>query len=352
MKESTIRTKKSTGLSLPSPPLWTCRSVTSLAHVYTGSPSSSPPRLAALAALRPVIFAWTGRWVSSLADRDDITQDVLCRAATSRTGADIPDDELRPWLFVITMRMACKYRRDKQRCASAGEVSPDEIVSPNVSPEVEVERAEFLRFLRDELAKLTPRQRAVFIGYEIEEKTFETIARSLGISTASAKNAAFQARMRLYVALCERERDRRGILPLLLFFLSGRWWRGSPGGESPEGASAPPGRRRSRRWADMLGPLWPPLVGVLVGGAAVAAWLLPSEDAPRVRHLHLAPYVLVIFDHVQERVASIEPPPPVVAPSAAPASSPRATGVPKIPPTTRRKLDVVLRQNTHDPKDD
>ena len=326
--------------------------MTSLARVYSGPPSTPPPRLAALAALRPVIFAWTGRWVSSPADRDDITQDVLWKAATSRRVADIPDKELPPWLFVITARMACKHRRDKQRCASAGEVSPDEIVSPNVSPEVEVERAEFLRFLRDELAKLTPRQRSAFIGYDVEEKSHETIARSLGISTASAKNAAFQARMRLYAALCERDRDRRGVLPLLLLFLSDRWWRRSPGGESSEGASAPRRRRRSRRWADLLGPLWAPLVGVLVGGAAVAAWLLPSDDTPRVRHLHLAPYVLVIFDHVQERVASIEPPPSVPAPSAAPASSPRATAVPKIPTTARRKLDVVLRQNTHDPKDD
>ncbi|MDI3287359.1 sigma-70 family RNA polymerase sigma factor [Polyangium sp. 15x6] len=332
--------------------------MTSLAHVSPDPPSGSRPRLAALAALRPVIFAWTGRWVSSPADRDDITQDVLWEAATCRTGADIPDDELRPWLFVITARLACKYLRREKRHASGGDVSPEEIVSPNVSPEIAAERAEFLRFLQDALAKLTPRQRAAFIGYDIEEKSHETIARSLGISVTSARNAACEARMRLYAALCERDRDRRGVLPLLLLFLSDRWWRGSSGGESSEGSSG----RRLFPWLPwspdkIVGTVWAPLVGVLVGGAAVAAWLLPSDDAPRVRHLHLAPYVLVIFrDHTQEPVASIEPPPPAPAPDPDPAPVRRAPPAPAPSPTltpeAEEALDRLFRGvKTYDPKE-
>ncbi|MDI1437676.1 RNA polymerase sigma factor [Polyangium sorediatum] len=332
--------------------------MTSLAHVSTDPPSGSRLRFAVLAALRPVIFAWTGRWVSSPADRDDITHEVIWRAATSRTGADVPDDELRPWLFVITARMACKYLRREQRHASRGEVPAEDIVSPNVSPEVAAERAEFLRFLQDELAKLTPRQRAAFIGYDVEEKSHETIARSLGISTASAKNAAFQARMRLYAALCERDRDRRGVLPLLLFFLSGRWWRGSPGGELSEGSSQ--GRLLPRLpWSPdkIAGKVWAPLVGMLVGAAATAAWLLPSDDAPRVRHLHLAPYVLVLFrDQVQEPVAYVEPPAPAPAPDPDPAPVRRAPPAPAPSPTltpeAEEALDRLFRGvKTYDPKE-
>ncbi|WP_308789561.1 RNA polymerase sigma factor [Polyangium mundeleinium] len=329
-------------------------SVTSLAHASPAPPSGSPPRLAALAALRPVVFAWTGRWMSSPADRDDVTQDVLWEAATCRTGADVPEDELRPWLFVITARMACKYLRRERRHTKGGDVSPEEIVSPNVSPEVAAERAEFLRFLQGALAKLTPRQRAAFIGYDIEEKSHETIARSLGIPVTSVRNAAFEARMRLYAALCERDRDRRGVLPLLLLFLSDRGWRGSSGGESSEGSS---GRRllpRLPRSPDkIVEKVWAPLVGLLVGAAAAAAWLLPPSDAPRVRHLRLAPYVLVIFcDQVQEPVASIEPPPP--APDPAPVRrAPRAPAAPQtLTPEAEEALDRLFRGvKTYDPKE-
>ncbi|MDC0748642.1 RNA polymerase sigma factor [Polyangium mundeleinium] len=318
--------------------------MTSFAHASTDPPSASRPRLAALAALRPVIFAWTGRWVSSPADRDDITQDVLWEAATCRTGADVPEDELRPWLFVITARMACKYLRRERRHTSGGDVSPEEIVSPNVSPEVAAERAEFLRFLQDALAKLTPWQRAAFIGYDIEEKSHETIARSLGIPVTSARNAAFEARMRLYAALCERDRDRRGVLPLLLLFLSDRGWRGSPGGESSKGTRLP--------WSP--DKIVAPLVGLLVG-TAVAAWLRPSADAPRVRHLHHAPYVLVIFcDPPQEPVVSLEPPAPAPDPAPDPAPVRRAPRAPitsfTLTPEAERKVDEVLRGRTHDPK--
>ncbi|MDC0746435.1 sigma-70 family RNA polymerase sigma factor [Polyangium sp. rjm3] len=328
--------------------------MTSLAHASPAPPSGSPPRLAALAALRPVVFAWTGRWMSSPADRDDVTQDVLWEAATCRTGADVPEDELRPWLFVITARMACKYLRRERRHTKGGDVSPEEIVSPNVSPEVAAERAEFLRFLQGALAKLTPRQRAAFIGYDIEEKSHETIARSLGIPVTSVRNAAFEARMRLYAALCERDRDRRGVLPLLLLFLSDRGWRGSSGGESSEGSS---GRRllpRLPRSPDkIVEKVWAPLVGLLVGAAAAAAWLLPPSDAPRVRHLRLAPYVLVIFcDQVQEPVASIEPPPP--APDPAPVRrAPRAPAAPQtLTPEAEEALDRLFRGvKTYDPKE-
>ena len=318
--------------------------MTSFAHASPEPPSASRPRLAALAALRPVIFAWTGRWVSSPADRDDITQDVLWEAATSRTGADVPEDELRPWLFVITARLACKYLRRERLHTKDGDVSPEELVSPNVSPEVAAERAEFLRFLKGALAKLTPRQRAAFIGYDIEEKSQETIARSLGISVTSVRNAAFEARMRLYAALCERDRDRRGVLPLLLLFLSDRGWRGSSGGESSKGSS---GRRLLPRLPRSLDKMVAPWVGLLVGGASVAAWLLPSDDVPRVRHLRLAPYVLVIFcEHAQEPVVTLEPP--------APAPVRRAPRAPitsfTLTPEAERKVDEVLRGRTHDPK--
>ncbi|MDC0743111.1 RNA polymerase sigma factor [Polyangium mundeleinium] len=329
--------------------------MTSLARVYVRTPSVSRSRLAALAALRPVIFRWTGRWVSSLADRDDITQDVLWEAATCRAGVSVDDADLQPWLFVLTERMALKYGRRARRQASREGASPEDVASNDVSPEDAAERAEFLRAVKDELPKLTARQRAVFIGYEIDEKPHETIAQTLGIPVNSSRNALFEARMRLYAALCARDRGARGVLPLLLLFFSRQWWRGAPGEESSEGSSAPPGRRRSRRWADMLGPLWPPLVGLLVGGAAVAAWLLPSDDASRVRHLHLAPYVLVIFDHVQEPVASIEPPAPTPAPAVdaapiRPAPRPLATSF-TLTPEAERAVDEVLRGRTHDPKD-
>ncbi|MDI1445780.1 sigma-70 family RNA polymerase sigma factor [Polyangium sp. 6x1] len=314
-----------------------------------------------LAALRPVVLAWTERWTTCPEDRDDITQEVMFEAEKSRQ-TNPPVGPLPPWLWVIAARTAARFLRRKQmpgvrlarrvgamlRIPSAGP-SPEEIAT-------NTNALELVAAVRPELP---PRMQAVFSAYCDQHMTHDEIAEALGIPPERSRVYLCQAMERIAAAMATAKRKRRGIvLPLFIQ----QWFRGDgsrddgePSGRSL-GTNLLPEFPALPRLADAAGS-W--LGGLVLGGAIMGAYLLLFPGARWASHLpeiqvHVTDASFASHAVIQCKIPEGEPeigPEIERAPCPEPVPTARPDVAPTVPSTIKRKLDALRRENTHDPKD-
>jgi RNA polymerase sigma-70 factor (ECF subfamily) len=83
--------------------------------------------------------------------------------------------KVRTWLFEITFRIACEYRRKQQRARNHEEFS-EGLLTATVTPADALEQQETLRDVARTLDKLDDHKRAVLMLADIEELTVPEIA--------------------------------------------------------------------------------------------------------------------------------------------------------------------------------
>jgi RNA polymerase sigma factor (sigma-70 family) len=145
---------------------------------------------------RPAVFGVAYRLLGSVADAEDVTQDVWLRAA----GADLRDiADLRAWLVTVSARRSydilksARYRRETY----VGPWLPEPLLTgPDASKPVLVDESVSSAMLLI-MEELSPPERVAFVLHDVFGLEFARIAEVLDISPPGARQLASRARRRV-----------------------------------------------------------------------------------------------------------------------------------------------------------
>ena len=130
------------------------------------------------------------RRVPDSRDAEDILQDVFSELVEANRLL-MPIDHLTGWLFrVARNRITDLFRKKKPESLSEAVGSEDDesltledlLPSPDAGPEALYARGVLLEELEDALDELPDEQREVFVGHEIEGRSFKEMAAESGVS--------------------------------------------------------------------------------------------------------------------------------------------------------------------------
>lgn len=142
---------------------------------------------------RPAVFGAAYRLLGSVADAEDVTQDVWLRAA----GADLRDiGDLRAWLVTVAARRSydilksARFRRETY----VGPWLPEPLLTgPDASQPVLVDESVSTAMLLI-MEKLSPPERVAFVLHDVFGLEFGRIADVLDLSVPGARQLASRAR--------------------------------------------------------------------------------------------------------------------------------------------------------------
>ena len=145
---------------------------------------------------RPAVFGAAYRLLGSVADAEDVTQDVWLRAA----GADLRQvGDLRAWLVTVAARRAydilksARYRRETY----VGPWLPEPLLTgPDASQPVLVDESVSSAMLLI-MEELSPPERVAFVLHDVFGLEFGRIAEVLDVSVPAARQLASRARRRV-----------------------------------------------------------------------------------------------------------------------------------------------------------
>jgi RNA polymerase sigma factor (sigma-70 family) len=110
-------------------------------------------------------------------DAEDILQDVF-HALVEANRLLMPIDHVTGWLFrVARNRITDLFRQRRPEMLRVDDL----LQSPDAGPEAEYARAAMLEALEQAIAELPPEQRDVFIGHELEGRSFKEMAAESGV---------------------------------------------------------------------------------------------------------------------------------------------------------------------------
>jgi RNA polymerase sigma-70 factor (ECF subfamily) len=149
------------------------------------------------------IFGQIYRIVGSVADAQDLTQEVFIKAL-QRHGQLKDEQKAAHWLSRIATNTAIDFLRRNGRVTlceiEEGRESHDE------TPERVLLRDEHRAYLEDGLRLLTPRERAALVLRDVEGVPAEQVARQLACSQATVRSHIANARTKLRRYLEKRKR--------------------------------------------------------------------------------------------------------------------------------------------------
>jgi RNA polymerase sigma-70 factor (ECF subfamily) len=136
----------------------------------------------------------------------DICQDVFVKAYQSLRKFR-EDSAVYTWLYRITTNLCVNHlRRKKLRAALSYENIADWMAGRDVGPDRELARGDVGAAVEEAVAKLPPRQRAVFLLRQYEGLSHEEIAATLKRSVGAVKANYFHAVQRLQKELAGYQR--------------------------------------------------------------------------------------------------------------------------------------------------
>jgi RNA polymerase sigma-70 factor (ECF subfamily) len=143
----------------------------------------------------PMVLGTARRALGSMADSEDLAQDVFCRVLQKITTLRAPD-KLRGFIHGIANHRlkAALRRRKRQRSFTALPWGPEE---PRDSQSAEVESRDILRRFDALLSRLTPRHRQIFVLRRLEALSTAEVAAAADVSNATVKRAVAYASRRL-----------------------------------------------------------------------------------------------------------------------------------------------------------
>ena len=129
------------------------------------------------------------RRVPDSRDAEDILQDVFSELVEANRLL-MPIDHLTGWLFrVARNRITDLFRKKRPESLNEAVSSEDEsltledmLPSPDAGPEALYARSVLLEELEDALDELPDEQREVFVGHEIEGRSFKEMSAESGVS--------------------------------------------------------------------------------------------------------------------------------------------------------------------------
>jgi RNA polymerase sigma-70 factor (ECF subfamily) len=157
---------------------------------------------------RERIYMHTFQIVRNEEDALDLTQETFIRAWRSLTGFD-GTATLSSWLHRIATNAAidlCRRRRIRPQTEIGSEsmkIDPASRTTPSKpeAPGASLDRAEIKRRVEEAFSALSPEHRAVIVLKEIEDLSYEEIARHLGCSLGTVMSRLFYARKKLQTLL-------------------------------------------------------------------------------------------------------------------------------------------------------
>jgi RNA polymerase sigma-70 factor (ECF subfamily) len=144
------------------------------------------------------------------ADAEDVSQVAFMKVHRSIDTIQ-PGRGLAAWLYQIVYRTALDHIRGRSFFPKEAVSSPSkaalygEPADPSAGPDKEVETACLWRRIDEALAKISTRERAVFVLRHYQGLRVKEIAEALGISLGSAKSYLFRALRKLQKELAETE---------------------------------------------------------------------------------------------------------------------------------------------------
>lgn len=162
---------------------------------------------------------------SILRDRQDAEDEVQNAVwkAFERIWQFQHDAKFSTWLTRIVVNQCLMRLRAQRRArllyiedagAAHDESRPFELPSNDASPEAELGRSEVAGVVQQEIRRMPPLLREVFIMRDVEQMPMESVAERLGISVAAAKSRLLRARIELRNRM-EKHQGRLGPATLL-----------------------------------------------------------------------------------------------------------------------------------------
>ena len=139
----------------------------------------------------PRIFRYVKRNVKNDEDARDITQDIFIKVFKALSNWE-PRAAFQTWMYTVARNRCIDHFRAHSRRTTYSLGDDDEqfdIVATNLrsNPEKMAREGEIGMYIRDALAKLSAKQRDVFILYHYEGLRIKDIAEALGISEGTVK---------------------------------------------------------------------------------------------------------------------------------------------------------------------
>ncbi|MBK5293093.1 MAG: RNA polymerase sigma factor [Acidobacteriia bacterium] len=139
------------------------------------------------------------RMVQNEAIAEELAQDAFVRVYQSRARYE-PTAKFSTWLYRIAAHLALNYLRDSRReknderldDVSSGSLRR-EIADRNLSVDQDLMHQEMIVRLRQAIAELPDRQRAVVLMHKYQEMDYRQIAEALGTTVSSVKALMFRA---------------------------------------------------------------------------------------------------------------------------------------------------------------
>lgn len=138
-------------------------------------------------------------------DREDLLQEVFVVVHRSRD-AYRGTGKVTTWLYGISLRVAGTYRR-RRRVRNEVPAEPANDPVEHRTPERDMDSKQRAALLRRILDRLSPKQRTVFVMFELEALGCEQIADELGIPVGTVYSRLHAARERFASAWREEERS-------------------------------------------------------------------------------------------------------------------------------------------------
>ena len=130
-----------------------------------------------IAAERSRLRAFIRRRVPDPWDVEDLLQEVFYELVEANRLL-MPIEHVTGWLFrVARNRITDLFRQRRPEMLHVDDLLP----SPDAGPEAEFARAAMLEALEQAIAELPPEQRDVFIGHELEGRSFKEMAAESGV---------------------------------------------------------------------------------------------------------------------------------------------------------------------------
>jgi RNA polymerase sigma-70 factor (ECF subfamily) len=167
------------------------------ATIPSGMQESRRRFLELVGEVRAELHRYCARMTGSVADGEDVVQDVLARAYY-----ELPElkelPALRPWLFRIAHHRALDLlRRYDRRMSEPLEVAMDSPADPNVEPGGAAARRDAVRLAVSRFLEISPAQRSCVILKDVLGHSLEEIAALLDLSVPAVKAALHRGRARL-----------------------------------------------------------------------------------------------------------------------------------------------------------
>jgi RNA polymerase sigma-70 factor (ECF subfamily) len=150
--------------------------------------------------LYPSLYRYLHRLTGDADAAEDMAQEAFVRLLRQ----DLPEPEVRPWLFTVAMNLVRDRARKAERRQRLLTNAPP-LVKPAALPDEDVERSERILRVRRVLAQLPERDRQLLLMRE-EGFKYEEIAQVVGVAPASVGTLIARA-LRRFVEAFEGQQE-------------------------------------------------------------------------------------------------------------------------------------------------